>query len=83
MLGILSRETPLETRITTYRSANLVQLAMAEGGAAIGITEYFMGNNMLGIVVAVSMIGWMVMLRPTADRIMQEAHISSSELEEA
>lgn len=78
----LKPDQPLATRLNQYRSFFILRMALAEGAALFGGVTFLVSGNMIGLVISIVLLGWMVMLRPTADSLATALHLSGPERRE-
>ncbi len=79
---MLSNSKPsdtLDTKLNTYQTASLVTYALIEAPAFIAIFVYFTTGNALPLVIAVCLLAYLLVQRPTKEKIVNSLPLNLEE----
>ena len=66
-------------KITYYRTAKIVSLAMIEGACLFALVATLLTSNYLYTVVFIFLIGYFILMRPSKESLIREMHLNSEE----
>lgn len=65
----ISREEQLSVKLGKYQSASLIKYALLEGPGFLALIAYFWSGNALHLVIAIALVAYLLVQRPTAEKI--------------
>lgn len=68
-LQTIQREEELPAKLSKYQSASLIKYALLEGPGFLALIAYYLSGNALYLVIAIALIAYLFVQRPTADKI--------------
>ncbi len=72
-------DQPLYTRKERFRTATIMHLAFLEGAALFGIVAFMVSGATIPMVVAIVLLGWMTLNRPSVSRLEKFMHLTEEE----
>jgi len=79
-LSALKREDDLMTKFTTFRSASVLRFALVEGPTLINVVFTFLTGNRYLAIGALVGVGYLILIRPTKQQLMDELKATSDQL---
>ncbi|GAB4407908.1 MAG: hypothetical protein OHK0039_10680 [Bacteroidia bacterium] len=71
---------PLAKRLQRLRNLSLIRLAMTEAPTLIACVGYLFSGTLYLLIVAVVLLAWMLMLRPTRDLLVNTLRLQPEEM---
>lgn len=65
----ISSEEQLSAKLGKYQSASLIKYALLEGPGFLALIAYFWSGNALYLVIAIALVAYLFVQRPTAEKI--------------
>ncbi|MEZ4776843.1 MAG: hypothetical protein R3D00_26950 [Bacteroidia bacterium] len=81
-LGRAPQTKYLQVKLTTYRTATLLRLAMWDAGGFICLAGYLLTGNNLYLAYLFPIVALFVLFSPNLDRIINDLDLSQSEANE-
>ncbi|GGW25914.1 hypothetical protein [Arenibacter certesii] len=78
-LTSINKESPLKEKLHKYLQVSLIRFALLEGAAFMGIFAYMKNNTIFYLVITVFLMLYLVKLRPTKDKIIQDLRLNQKE----
>lgn len=78
-LEAISKEEKLATKLGKYQVASILKYALLEGPAILALLAYYWSGNALHLVIAIALIAYLLVQRPTADKIKRELPLTYEE----
>ncbi len=75
----ISEEEKLSTKLGKYQIATLIKYALLEGPGFLALIAYFWSGNALYLVIAVALITYLFVQRPTVNKIKKELPLTLEE----
>ncbi len=75
----IKREEGLAQKLQKYLGASLVKYALAEAPALFALAAYYLNGNALHLVIAVSLVAYLLAQRPTAQRLIKDVPLNLEE----
>jgi hypothetical protein len=72
-------EDTLTTKLAYYQTASLVQYALLEGPALFALFIYYTNGNALYLVIGLSLLAYLIALRPNMDRLIKALPLKQTE----
>jgi beta-lactamase regulating signal transducer with metallopeptidase domain len=69
----------LQTKLNKYQTAAIVKYALIEGPAFIALFVYHTTGNALPLVIAVCLLAYLFVQKPTKDKIIDSLNLTSDE----
>ncbi|MEL6671567.1 MAG: hypothetical protein AAFR61_05225 [Bacteroidota bacterium] len=69
----------LEQKLSKYMSPFLLKFALLEGGALFAIVVYLLTGDQNALIVALVLMGYFLLERPTRDRMVQDLELTPEE----
>ncbi|WP_120711105.1 hypothetical protein [Ulvibacterium marinum] len=69
----------LTTKLTRYQTASLIQYALLEGSALFALVIYYTYGNALYLVIGLSLLAYMIALRPKMNRLIKALPLKQAE----
>lgn len=73
------KEEKLSSKLKTYQVALLLKYALLEAPAILALLAYYWSGNALHLVIAIALIVYLFVQRPTMDKIKKELPLSYEE----
>lgn len=71
-IASIAREEKLPIKLAKYQIASLIKYALLEGPGFLALMAYFWSGNALYLVIAIALIVYLFVQRPTAEKIKKE-----------
>lgn len=78
-LATISKEDKLQIKLGKYQTASLIKYALLEGAGFLALMAYYWSGNALHLVIAIALIAYLFVQRPTADKIKKELPLTFDE----
>ena len=75
----ISSEEKLSTKLEKYQIASLIKYALLEGPGFLALMAYFWSGNALYLVIAIALIVYLFVQRPTVEKIKKQLPLTSEE----
>jgi len=75
----IKTEEKLQTKLSKYHSASLVKYALIEGPAFFALFSYYGNGNALYFVIAISLMAYLFVQRPSAIKLIKELPLTLEE----
>ena len=75
----IDRKDNLTGKLVRYQIASLVQYALLEGPAFFALVIYYIKGNALYLVIGLSLLAYLIMLRPKIDTLIKALPLSQEE----
>ena len=75
-LQSINRTDELSTKMSKYLSASIVMYALIEGPAFLAIFEYSFSGNALFLVIAIFLVAYLYMQKPTQRKFMDNVPLT-------
>ncbi len=75
----ISREEKLSIKLGKYQIASLIKYALLEGPGILALMAYFWSGNALYLIIAIALIVYLFVQRPTAEKIKKELPLTLEE----
>lgn len=82
LLQNLPREEPLMKKLQRYQMASIIQYALIEGPSFLALFAYFYSGNAMHLVIAISLMLYLFILRPSLQKLKNELPLSLEEEKE-
>ena len=79
MLLQVNTSDSLQTKLNKYQTAAIVKYALIEGPAFIALFVYHTTGNALPLVIAVCLLAYLFVQKPTKDKIIDSLNLTSDE----
>lgn len=81
-LEAINRQTGLDEKLKTYMTASIVKYAILEGAGLLAIVAYFLSGNALHLTLAIALIAYLLVQRPTTGKVLKDLPLTRSEEQE-
>ncbi|MBG44006.1 MAG: hypothetical protein CL530_08560 [Aequorivita sp.] len=71
MSGLASKKT-LKEKLNGFQTASIVKYALLEGPAFLSIVAFSNEGNQYFIIIALLLLGWLIIQRPTRDKVEKD-----------
>lgn len=78
-LESISRDVNLSIKLGKYQIASVIKYALLEGPGFLALMAYFWSGNALYLVIAIALIVYLFVQRPTVAKIKKELPLTSEE----
>jgi hypothetical protein len=78
----IAKKEKLSTKLSSYRTAKLVRYAPMEGASLLCTAIYLLTADYYFITIAVGIIIFFILLRPTLGKTIEELELDRTEIEE-
>ncbi|QLG47105.1 hypothetical protein [Costertonia aggregata] len=78
-LQLVKREDVLQTKLGKYFTASLIKFAFIEGAAFLALFAYFSTQNALHFTIAICLIAYLIVQRPTLPKLDQHLPLNMDE----
>ncbi|AFL81815.1 hypothetical protein Aeqsu_2355 [Aequorivita sublithincola DSM 14238] len=75
--GLASMKT-LREKLNGFQSASVIRYALLEGPAFLGIVAFMNEGNQYYLIFSVLLLGWLIMQRPTKDKVESDLKLEGS-----
>ncbi|MGB6153555.1 MAG: hypothetical protein WBG48_16360 [Pricia sp.] len=75
----ISKEETLSVKLGKYQVASILKYALLEGPGILALLAYYWSGNALHLVVAIALIAYLFVQRPTADKIKKDLPLTYEE----
>ncbi|WP_422080361.1 hypothetical protein [Ulvibacterium sp.] len=75
----IDRKDNLTGKLVRYQIASLVQYALLEGPAFFALVIYYIKGNALYLLIGLSLLAYLIMLRPKIDTLIKALPLSQEE----
>ncbi|WP_291867459.1 hypothetical protein [Maribacter sp.] len=82
MLLTIKLNTTLEEKLKKYKSASHIKFFLIEIPALVSIYAFYTTNNALPLVIAVCLIAYLYVQKPSLDKIKTELALHSDEIQQ-
>ncbi|SRR6056297_775279 len=79
MLSKVQKSDALQTKLKTYQTACIVKYALLEAPAFIALFVYHATGNALPLVIAVCLLAYLFVQKPTENKIINSLDLTSDE----
>ncbi|WP_299534338.1 hypothetical protein [Ulvibacterium sp.] len=78
-LQSVNRKDDLTSKLTRYLTASIIQYALLEGPALFALASYYINGNALHLVIGLSLLAYLIKLRPKIDTVIKALPLSQTE----
>ena len=78
----ISKNQPLSQKLEKYQKALLIKYALLEGPGFLAVIAYYLSGNALHLVIAIALIVYLFVQRPTVEKIKADLPLSYEEEKE-
>ena len=78
-LKSVDRQASLDGKMKSYMTASIVKYAILEGAGVLAIAAYFFSGNALHLTLAIALIAYLFVQRPTVAKVIKELRLTPSE----
>ncbi len=78
-IDAISKEEKLSIKLGKYQIASLIKYSLLEGPGFLALMAYFWSGNALCLVIAIALIMYLFVQRPTAEKIKKELPLTLEE----
>ncbi|MGB7394701.1 MAG: hypothetical protein WA913_09935 [Pricia sp.] len=78
----ISKNRPLLQKLEKYQKALLIKYALLEGPGFLAVIAYYLSGNALHLVIAIALIVYLFVQRPTVEKIKADLPLSYEEEKE-
>ncbi|WP_091867476.1 hypothetical protein [Pricia antarctica] len=75
----ISRKENLSIKLRKHQITSLIKYALLEGPGFLALTAYFWSGNALYLIIAIALIVYLFVQRPTAEKIKKELPLTLEE----
>ena len=75
----ISKEEKLSFKLGKYQVASILKYALLEGPGILALLAYYSSGNALHLVIAIALIAYLFVQRPSADKIIKELPLTLEE----
>lgn len=75
----ISNNQPLSQKLAKYQIATLIKYALLEGPGILAVIAYYLSGNALHLVIAIALIVYLFVQRPTKEKIKTDLPLSYEE----
>lgn len=79
ILSSIHSGSSLKQKLNKYSQASLIRFVLLEGASFIGIYAYMHNNNILYLVITVVLILYLIKLKPTKAKLIQQLRLNQHE----
>jgi hypothetical protein len=78
-LNSISENADIKEKLIKYQSASIIKYAVLEGTALLSVVIYSSTTNFLYLLIALGMLFYMILQRPTASKIIADLNLKGNE----
>lgn len=75
--GLASKNT-LREKLAGFQTASIIKYALLEGPALLGLVAFMNDGNQYFLIISLFLLGWLILQRPTRDKIERDLMLSGS-----
>lgn len=75
----IENEPSLRAKLMHYQTASIISWAFLEGPALLSVVAFFQSGNQLFLIIAVVVIGYLLMKRPSKEKVIEHLNLSMQE----
>jgi hypothetical protein len=75
--GLASKST-LKEKLNGFQSASVIKYSLLEGPAFLGIVAFMNGGNQYFLIIAMLLVGWLILQRPTRDKVERDLKLEGA-----
>ncbi len=76
----LNTTETLQSKLAIYQTSSIIRYALLEGTALLAIVTFSNENNLYYLIFAVIPLGYLLLLRPTKDKITTDLNLTAQEV---
>ena len=78
-LRTVTRDQKLSVKLATYLTASLLKYALLEAAGFLALIAYYLSGNALHLTIAIALVAYLFVQRPTADKIKKHLPLTLDE----
>lgn len=79
MISKVQDSDTLQAKLNHYQSASIMKYALIEGPAFVALFVYYVTGNALPLIIALCMLAYLFVQRPSKDKLINSLHLNSEE----
>lgn len=68
----------LREKLAGFQTASIIKYALLEGPALLGLVAFMNDGNQYFLIISLFLLGWLILQRPTRDKIERDLMLSGS-----